>query len=147
MKRFHLNLKVSDLNASTTFYTQLFGAKPAVKKEDYVKWMLDDPFINFVIEPARGKTGIAHVGIQAESMDELQDVYQQVEAAAGPRFEEGATECCYAASEKNWTRDPDGIIWEAFYTRGQITHYGHAPDIPGAEQPDTVCCMPRLGTH
>lgn len=141
MNRFHVNLKVSDLTKSTDYYTKLFGAEPSVLKDDYVKWMLDDPFINFSIEPSAGtKTGIAHIGIQAETMDELQAVYTRVAKAAGPRFEEGATECCYADSEKNWTADPDGVIWEAFYTKDQITHYGKAPDVENLEVARPSCC-------
>ncbi|QTD56671.1 VOC family protein [Parasphingorhabdus cellanae] len=140
MKRFHLNLKVSDLEKSRAYYANLFGQQPAVVKPDYIKWMLDDPFINFSIEPANDEIGIAHVGLQAESPEELQGVYERIQDAAGPRFEEGATTCCYASSEKNWTQDPDGLIWEAFYTDGQVTHYGKLPDL-GSGQSDAACCL------
>ena len=140
MKRFHLNLKVSDLEKSTQYYSSLFGAKPSVARPDYVKWMLDDPFINLSIETASGETGIAHVGIQAENPAELKSIYDGVAAAAGPRFEEGATTCCYASSEKNWTTDPDGVIWEAFYTDGQTTHYGRVPDLEQVA-PSETCCL------
>lgn len=138
MKRFHLNLKVSDLEKSRAYYANLFGEQPAVVKPDYIKWMLDDPYINFSIEPASDETGIAHVGLQAENPEELAAVYQRVQEAAGPRFEEGATTCCYASSEKNWTQDPDGLIWEAFYTDGQVTHYGKLPDLDGSRS-DKAC--------
>ncbi len=138
MKRFHLNLKVSDLEKSRAYYAALFGEQPTIVKPDYIKWMLDDPYINFSIEPAGDKTGIAHVGIQAENPEELEAVYQRVQDAAGPRFEEGATTCCYASSEKNWTQDPDGLIWESFYTDGQVTHYGKLPDL-GDSSVEVAC--------
>ncbi len=141
MKRFHLNLKVSDLEKSKAYYTGLFAAQPTVEKDDYIKWMLDDPFINFSIEPTDGTTGIAHVGIQAENEAELGEVFARVANAGGPRFEEGETTCCYAHSEKNWTQDPDGLIWEAFYTDGQTTHYGKPPEIADIEAAAS-CCMP-----
>ncbi len=141
MKRFHLNLKVSDLKRSTEFYSHLLGAEPTLVKEDYVKWMLDDPYINLSIEPVKnGLKGIAHVGIQAETQEDLQTAYQHAKDAAGPRFEEGATTCCYAASEKNWTKDPDGVIWEIFYTQGQIDHYGSQPQLNASEASQSVCC-------
>ncbi|SIN86036.1 Catechol 2,3-dioxygenase [Parasphingorhabdus marina DSM 22363] len=140
MTRFHLNLKVADLEKSREFYSHLFGAEPAVVKPDYVKWMLDDPFINFSIEPGTGDTGIAHVGLQAENPDELRAIYDRVQDAAGPRFEEGETTCCYASSEKNWTSDPDGVIWEAFHTEGQVTHYGKVPEMGKMSDP-TSCCL------
>lgn len=144
MKRFHMNLKVSDLEKSRTYYANLFGEQPTVVKPDYIKWMLDDPFINFSIEPTTAETGIAHVGLQAENPKELEAVFERVEEAAGPRFEEGATTCCYASSEKNWTQDPDGLIWEAFYTDGQVTHYGKVPDVDNMADNidvDTLCCV------
>ena len=43
MKRFHVNVSVADLGKSIDFYTTLFGREPSLVKEDYAKWMLDDP--------------------------------------------------------------------------------------------------------
>ncbi|WP_298468208.1 VOC family protein [uncultured Erythrobacter sp.] len=129
MKRFHLNLRVADLDQSTTFYTHLFGTQPTVDEPDYKKWMLDDPFINFSIEPEiEGKKGVAHLGLQAANDGELAAIRQNIAAAGAPTFNEGETECCYAHSFKSWTRDPDGIVWEAFYTDGQRRDYGEMPD-------------------
>ena len=31
------------------FYSHLFAAEPVVRKDDYAKWMLDDPRVNFAI--------------------------------------------------------------------------------------------------
>ena len=39
MKRFHLQVHVSDLNSSVRFCSVLFGAEPTVLKTDYAKWM------------------------------------------------------------------------------------------------------------
>lgn len=130
MKRFHLNLRVDDLEASMRFYSEFFGAPPAIDEADYKKWMLDDPFINLSIEPSVGKTGIAHVGLQAESESELEGIYERIEKSGAPEFREGETQCCYAHSHKSWTRDPDGIVWEAFFTDGQRCEYGEMPDVP-----------------
>ena len=46
MKRFHVNLSVEDLAESIRFYAALIAAEPTVRKDDYAKWMLDDPRIN-----------------------------------------------------------------------------------------------------
>lgn len=124
MKRFHVNLNVKDLQQSIEFYTTLFGAAPTVVKPDYAKWMLEDPRINFAISPAMGSTGIEHLGIQAESEAELQEVYGRLSQAKGTIREEGKTTCCYANSEKSWIADPQGVEWEAFYTFGESTIYG-----------------------
>ncbi|WP_334164908.1 VOC family protein, partial [Phenylobacterium sp.] len=47
MKRLHLHVSVPDLAQSIAFYETLFGAKPTVVKDDYAKWLLDDPRVNF----------------------------------------------------------------------------------------------------
>lgn len=134
MKRFHVNLNVKDLQQSIEFYTALFGAAPTVVKPDYAKWMLEDPRINFAISPAMGSTGIEHLGIQAESEAELQEVYGRLSQAKGTIREEGKTTCCYANSEKSWIADPQGVEWEAFYTFGESTIYGEG------KATKTACC-------
>lgn len=140
MKRIHIALRVSDLPTSTDFYTALFGAAPTVRKDDYAKWLLDDPRVNFSITAragaAHGAAGIEHLGIQAENEAELRDLYGSVaaaEAAAGAAVrEEGHTTCCYAQSEKSWAEDPQGVEWEVFYT------YGESESFHGTEE--SACC-------
>jgi hypothetical protein len=58
---------VHDLQQSIRFYSALFAAAPAVKKDDYAKWMLDDPRVNFAISTRGGKAGLDHLGIQARA--------------------------------------------------------------------------------
>ena len=62
MKRFHVHVSVRDLDESTRFYAALFGAEPTVRKDDYAKWMLDDPRVNFAISTRAGAAGIDHLG-------------------------------------------------------------------------------------
>ncbi len=68
MKRFHVNVAVADLDRSTQFYSTLFGSKPTVLKDDYAKWMLDDPRINFSINTSAVQRGVNHIGLQADTM-------------------------------------------------------------------------------
>jgi catechol 2,3-dioxygenase-like lactoylglutathione lyase family enzyme len=146
MKRLHVHVGVSDLDASIRFYTALFAAEPAVRKPDYAKWMLDDPLVNFAISAGRHATkGIQHLGVQAEGPDELSEVYRRLEAAERPVLEEGRTTCCYARSEKSWIADPDGVVWEAFHTDGEATTYGTTPVLSdlGSDLGDGKCCGPR----
>ena len=49
MKRLHVHVGVENLDRSIGFYSTLFGAAPSVVKDDYAKWMLDDPRVNFAI--------------------------------------------------------------------------------------------------
>ncbi|MFM7404839.1 MAG: ArsI/CadI family heavy metal resistance metalloenzyme [Erythrobacter sp.] len=147
MKRFHLHVGVTDLDASIAFYTHLFGAEPSVVKPDYAKWMLEDPRINFAISMREGAVkGIEHVGLQVEDAGELAEVYARLKAADRPVLEEGATTCCYAQSEKSWIADPDGVVWEAFHTTGGSTTYGGNPDfdqLAHANAATGACCVPQ----
>ena len=124
MKRFHVHVAVHDLKQSIGFYSALFAAEPAVIKTDYAKWMLDDPRVNFAISTRGREPGLDHLGIQAESGDELKDIYVRLRKAGGDTIEQGQTTCCYAKSEKSWIDDPAGISWETFHTTGESTDYG-----------------------
>ncbi len=124
MKRLHIHVSVPDVGKSIGFYSKLFAAEPSVVKPDYAKWMLYDPRVNFAISSRGRALGLDHLGIQAESPDELQDIYGRLQAADRPVLEEGATTCCYAQSTKSWIGDPAGIAWEAFLTTGDSTIYG-----------------------
>lgn len=63
MKRFHVHVSVDDLAANVRFYSALFQAEPTVLKDDYAKWMLDDPRINFAVSQRGSDTGVDHLGL------------------------------------------------------------------------------------
>ena len=145
MKRLHVHVGVSDLDQSIGFYSTLFATQPTVVKDDYAKWMLDDPRVNFAISSGNhARKGIEHLGIQVESPDELSEVYGRLKAADRPVLEEGATTCCYAKSEKSWIADPDGVVWEAFHTNGEATVYGDSPALETLDAGSEAikCCAP-----
>ncbi|WP_207388448.1 ArsI/CadI family heavy metal resistance metalloenzyme [Gramella sp. KN1008] len=124
MKTFHVHVRVKNLEESINFYNALFSIEPTVKKDDYAKWMLKDPKVNFAISNGHAENGIEHLGIQTDSPEELQEVYKNMEKAKGEIFEEGDCSCCYSKSEKSWITDPQGVDWEAFFTYGESTVYG-----------------------
>ena len=71
MKRMHVHVSVNDIDTAVDFYSALFAAKPAVVKDDYAKWMLDDPRVNFAISTRGLGSGIDHLGMQVDSAEEL----------------------------------------------------------------------------
>jgi catechol-2,3-dioxygenase len=149
MKRLHVHVAVADIEQSTKFYSNLFGAEPTVRKDDYAKWMLDDPRVNFAISSRGREPGLDHLGIQAENDDELKEVATRLKAANMQVFDEGATTCCYAQSEKAWVVDPQGIAWETFFTTGSSTVYGVDNDVSTGEVPmakQSACCAPQVET-
>lgn len=140
MKRMHLHVSVPDLAKSIQFYETLFGAAPAVVKDDYAKWMLDDPKVNFAISERARATGIDHIGIQVDSADELGELAGRLKAAGADTFDQEATTCCYAKSDKSWVHDPAGVRWETFFTFGEATSYGEDEVLP--EPTASACCGP-----
>jgi catechol 2,3-dioxygenase-like lactoylglutathione lyase family enzyme len=144
MKRLHVHVSVKDLDTSIRFYSQLFAAAPAVRKDDYAKWMLEDPRVNFAISERDGKPGVQHLGIQVEDRTELEEAYTRLQQAEGPVIEEGETTCCYAFSEKSWIDDPQGVQWETFLTTGESTVYGtdEIRSVQEKREAGAPCCAP-----
>lgn len=148
MKRFHVHVAVADIQKSVDFYSNLFGFQPSVLKDDYAKWMLDDPRVNFAISARGREPGLDHFGIQAENDNELKEVSARLKTANMEVFDEGATTCCYAKSEKAWVVDPQGLAWETFLTTGESTSYGDdnkiSTQIPLHRK--SACCVPEVDT-
>ncbi len=143
MKRLHVHVSVDDLAQSRSFYSTLFAAEPTVVKDDYVKWMLDDPRVNFAISARAGSAaGISHLGIQAEDETELAEVYDRLSRAERPVIEEKGATCCYAKSDKQWIADPQGVAWETFLTYGESTVYGESSLTKLKEISEAACCAP-----
>jgi len=142
MKRLHVHVSVHDLEQSIRFYSSLFASEPSVKKDDYAKWMLDDPRVNFAISNRSSKKGVDHLGIQAESGGELEELGARLaQADVSVTAQKGAS-CCYAKSDKYWTLDPQGIAWESFHTLESAPVYGadaRANSKP-VEEAKTACC-------
>jgi hypothetical protein len=138
MKRFHVHITVENLPESIQFYSALFSSPPTVQKDDYAKWMLDDPRVNFAISNRSSEFGLDHLGIQVESNDELNNM-QSVLSALQSDLQKEEAACCYAKSEKYWVTDPQGIAWETFHTLGSIPVFGKEKPVNSTE---STCCAP-----
>jgi catechol 2,3-dioxygenase-like lactoylglutathione lyase family enzyme len=157
MKRLHVHVSVNDLAQSIQFYSTLFATEPTVVKDDYAKWMLEDPRVNFAISisggahtgnvdigdrAARRTAGLSHLGIQAEDETELAEIYERLARAEGPTVEAKNATCCYAKSDKQWIADPQGVPWETFFTYGESTVYGEGSLAKLNEVTEAACCAP-----
>ena len=141
MKRFHVHVAVHDLKQSIRFYSTLFAAEPTVIKEDYAKWQLDDPRVNFAISTRAAKAGIDHLGIQAENGEELEDIGSRLAQADVAITPQKGASCCYAKSDQYWTLDPQGIAWESFHTLESALVYGKDAGVREI-QAKPACCAP-----
>lgn len=142
MQRLHVHMAVAALEPAVRFYSTLFGAQPTVLKDDYAKWRLEDPRVNFAISQRGRRPGVEHLGIEVDSREELEDAYARLSLAERPVLNEGKVTCCYARSEKSWVTDPAGVAWETFYTSGKASEYGCGPDLAGcgAARDSTAGC-------
>lgn len=145
MKRMHVHLSVENLADSIRFYSALFSAQPVVAKDDYARWMLDDPRVNFAISQRGHQVGVDHLGIQVESDEELNEMNARLDSASLPKQTQTGTACCYARSDKYWTMDPQGIAWETYHTLGSIPTFGESRAKP-VEETTGACCAPTAST-
>jgi hypothetical protein len=142
MKRFHVHVAVGNLEQSVRFYSAMFGTGPTVVKPDYAKWMLDDPRVNFAISQRRSPPGVNHLGLQADTEEELEAIHANLRRADDTVVAEKGVHCCYATSDKYWVTDPQGIAWESFRSLGSVPFYDgetEASSACGTGQPSTCC--------
>jgi hypothetical protein len=143
MKRFHVHVSVHDLQQSVRFYSALFASQPSVLKEDYAKWQLEDPRVNFAISTAAGKAGVDHLGLQAEDGAELEDLGSRLAQADVATTAQKGASCCYAKSDKYWTIDPQGVAWESFHTLESVPVYGKDAGVKAMQPKPAGCCGPK----
>jgi len=122
----HIHISVDDLESSKRFYSAIFGQEPTMTKPDYAKWSLDDPRVNLAISKrCCNGAGVNHLGIQAETGAELEELHRRMEGASYTTEEQKNAQCCYARSDKHWAVDPAGIPWEMFHTMEEVAYYGN----------------------
>lgn len=138
MKRFHIHVGVKDLNQSVQFYSTLFGQKPTKLKNDYAKWMLEDPKLNFAISTRVNEQGVDHLGIQVENDAELTEITKRLKNANMQILDEGETTCCYSKSNKAWVQDPSGVAWEAYQNMADADVFSEKDTNKKAP----ACCAP-----
>jgi catechol 2,3-dioxygenase-like lactoylglutathione lyase family enzyme len=119
MKRMHIGMKVDDIGVAVDFYSKLFGESPSLQRDDYAKWMLDDPFVNFSVDlHGDGPVGSAHYGIQFATDDDLGQARTDIDEAGLERADQDDLICGYQLQDKSWVSDPHGVAWEMFRTHG-----------------------------
>lgn len=146
MKRFHVHLTVNDIPSSIRFYSTVFGQPPSMVKDDYAKWMVEDPRLNFAISTSGHPAGVNHLGIQVDSTEELKELRSQMAAADVGLLDQTGASCCYAKSDKYWVMDPQGLPWETYHTLDSIPTYGEDRGTADtvAHKLAAACCVPEM---
>ncbi|MGE5718514.1 MAG: ArsI/CadI family heavy metal resistance metalloenzyme [Nocardioidaceae bacterium] len=115
MSRLQLALNVDDLDAAVGFYSALFDTEPAKRRPGYANFAIADPPLKLVLFENPGATGtLNHLGVERESMEEVEEQANRLEAAGLSLETEGDVVCCYARQDKHWVSGPDGQRWENY---------------------------------
>lgn len=135
----HIAINVHDLNASVEFYRRLFDLEPAKVRQDYAKFELQNPRLNFTLNqhPFQEAGALSHLGFQVSTTEAVLAIREQWLERGLVTRDEMQTNCCYATQDKTWARDPDGNEWEVFVVLED--------DLP--ERPQVLersCCTPEL---
>lgn len=141
--RMHVNLYVSNIEATVKFYDTFFG-QPAVKtKSNYAKYILESPslIISFVENKERVQQNFGHLGFEVASKDEVMLKMLTLKTQGLEVKEEMGTNCCYALQDKFWANDPDGVQWEIYYFHAD-SDFNDPHYTEGNEKEAAACCMP-----
>lgn len=115
MSRLQLALNVKDIDAAVEFYTTLFDTAPAKRRPGYANFAVANPPLKLVLFENQEETGtLNHLGVERESMEEVEDQANRLEAAGMDLRVEGDVVCCYARQDKHWVTGPDGQKWENY---------------------------------
>jgi extradiol dioxygenase family protein len=115
MSRLQLALNVNDIDAAVDFYTKLFDTAPTKRRPGYANFAVANPPLKLVLFENPEQTGtLNHLGVERESMEEVEAQADRLEAAGLTLDVEGDVVCCYARQDKHWVTGPDGQKWENY---------------------------------
>ncbi|RSN50755.1 glyoxalase/bleomycin resistance/dioxygenase family protein [Streptomyces sp. WAC 04229] len=141
MSRAQLALRVSDLEASITFYSKLFGTEPAKRREGYANFAITEPALKLVLiegEPGE-ETRLDHLGVEVESTDQVSAATTRLKDAGLATFEENDTSCCYALQDKVWVHGPGKEPWEVYVVKADADTLDKGADHAAGDG----CCTSR----
>ena len=116
MSRVQLALNVDNIDEAVAFYSKLFGAEPAKRRDGYANFAVVNPPLKLVLleNPGRGGT-LNHLGVEVESTDVVDAEQTRLAAEGLASIDERGTTCCYAKQDKFWVQDaPGGERWEIY---------------------------------
>lgn len=127
--RLQLALNIGDLDEAIVFYSKLFGSAPAKVKPGYANFEIADPPLKLVLFEGAGEPGsINHLGVEAETADEVVAAESRLREAGLRTTGVDDTTCCFADKTETWVDAPDGNRWEWYVKRAD------------AESAEPTCC-------
>jgi catechol 2,3-dioxygenase-like lactoylglutathione lyase family enzyme len=116
--RVQLALNVTDLDAATRFYTDLFGVGPAKQRTGYANFVVADPPLKLVLfENPGARRRSTTSASRSPPATTSSPPAQRFEAAGMTHSFAESDRCCHAVQDKVWVDAPDVPLggWE-FYT-------------------------------
>ena len=106
--RVQLALNVTDLEAATRFYTDLFGVGPAKQRTGYANFAIADPPLKLVLfENPGAASPLNHLGVEMATSDDVVAAAANFEAAGMAHSFAESDRCCHAVQDKVWVDAPD----------------------------------------
>jgi catechol 2,3-dioxygenase-like lactoylglutathione lyase family enzyme len=141
MSRIQLALNVDDLDASITYYSSLFGTRPAKTRPGYANFAVAEPPLKLVLIENAGHGGsINHLGLEVTDTSVVETTQARLAAAGLTSTEERETTCCYARQDKFWVEGgPDGERWEVYTVLADSETFS-------AADADVTCCATDTAT-
>jgi len=101
VSRVQLALNVNDIDEAVDFYTKLFGAGPAKRRDGYANFAIEQPPLKLVLleNPGQGGT-LNHLGIEVPDVDTVDAEQTRLAESGLASVDERDTTCCYAKQDK-----------------------------------------------
>jgi catechol 2,3-dioxygenase-like lactoylglutathione lyase family enzyme len=140
--RIQLALNVTDIDAATAFYRDLFDVEPAKQRAGYVNFEVADPPLKLVLfHSPDAASPLNHLGVEVPTSDDVVGVAERFAAAGLTHRTSESDQCCHAVQDKVWVEAPDVPLgaWE-FYTL-----LADVPEGVGAAPARACCATPAAG--
>jgi catechol 2,3-dioxygenase-like lactoylglutathione lyase family enzyme len=136
MSRVQLALRVSDLEGSIAFYSKLFGAEPAKRRDGYANFAIAEPPLKLVlIEGAPAQpTVMDHLGVEVDTVEQVTDATERLATQGLTTTVENDTACCYAVQDKVWVSGPGAEPWEVYVVKADADTL--------TKDSNSACCAP-----
>lgn len=134
--RLQLALNVSDIDAATDFYRELFGAEPAKRRRGYANFEIDEPPLKLVLfHSPDAASPLNHLGVEVADPAQVVGAAARFAASGLAHTMTEADRCCHAVQDKVWVEAPDVPFgaWEFYAVLADDPDGGE----PGAS---SACC-------
>jgi len=133
--RIQLALNVSDIEAATRFYTDMFGVGPAKERPGYANFAIADPPLKLVLfENPDATSALNHLGVEVASTSEVTAAAERFASAGLNHRMTESDRCCHAVQDKVWVDAPDVPLgaWEVYTVL--------ADDPTNGRDSESTCC-------